>query len=552
MPRVSLAALLPLVLWLWPAAIVRADETADQKLLKAAGVSEDGPALLEFFRKRTFDEATRTKIGQLIKQLGADEFTVREKAFNDLAALGSLADPLIRQAMNQTDQDVEVLHSCVKLLKKNEATPNNAVAGAAARTALKLKPDGLAEVLLAYLPFADDLDVTENVQSALTAVAYAKEKPNAILEKALDDKFAERRAAVAEALLQGGSTVHAGAKKLLTDADTTVRLRVALALVQRKDRDAFPVLVNLLTELPVEKVWRAEEPLLMLAGDAAPQPPLETNDQTRKKYRDAWEAWYQKEGTKIDLARLDEPPFFGYTLSVFMDQQFINGTVAEYGKDGKVRWQVKGLQFPIDAQVLQGGERVLVAEANGMRVTERTTADGKVQWDRRFNAQPVACRRLPNGNTFIACQNQLVEIDRNGKDVFTFNRPNYDIMGAAKLRNGEYGFVTNVGGFIRIDAGGKVLKTLNIGQAGTFSGIDSLPNGNVLVPQFNMGKVVEYDKDGKSVWEAAVQQPTSVQRLPDGNTLVASMMGQLYEFDAKGKKVWDQKVEGRPWRTSRR
>src|SRR5262249_42305449 len=161
-------------------------------------------SLLDFFRKRTFDDATLTKVNQLIKKLGADEFTDREKAFNDLAAVGPTAEPLLRQAINQTDQDVEILRSCEKLLKKNEATPNSAVAAAAARAAARLRPKGLAEVLLAYVPFADDQDVAENVQQALAAVAYTKEQPSKVLEAALDDKLPDRRAAVAEALLQGG------------------------------------------------------------------------------------------------------------------------------------------------------------------------------------------------------------------------------------------------------------------------------------------------------------------------------------------------------------
>ncbi len=552
MPRLLRAGLLAVLLPLLTAALLRADEAEDAKLLNAAGVKADGPGLLEFFRKHTLADAERDKILKLIDKLGADEFDAREKAAADLAAVGPTAGALLRQAIARPDQDIEIVRSGERLLKKIEPQPGNLVASAAARAAARAKPDGLAEVLLAYFPFADDSRVLEDVEEALAAVAYKKDEPNKVLEAALDDKDPERRAAVAEALLKGGPKPHAGAKKLLADADPQVRLRVALALTRRKDRDAFPVLVELLAELPKEQAWRAEEPLAALAGDAAPQAPSELTDEARKKYRDAWDAWYKKDGVKADLARLDGPTLEGYTLSVAIDQQFVNGSVTEYGKDGKVRWQVKGLMFPLDAQVLAGGERILVCEFNGQRVTERTTANGEVKWERRFN-QPFACRRLANGNTFVASQNQIVEIDREGKDVFTYNRPTYDIMSAARTRGGEFVFLTNLGTLSRVDRSAKVVQSVNVGPPGTWVGIDALPNGNVLVPQMNQNKVVEYDRDGKVVWEAEAAQPTSAQRLPDGHTLVASLNnGTLVELDAKGKKVSEQKAEGRPWRASRR
>jgi streptogramin lyase len=113
--------------------------------------------------------------------------------------------------------------------------------------------------------------------------------------------------------------------------------------------------------------------------------------------------------------------------------------------------------------------------------------------------------------------------------------------------------VTSTGTYVRVNPEGKVTKTFAIGQGLTYSGIDVLPSGNVLVPQYSMNKVVEYDSEGKSVWEANVQSPTSVQRLPDGKTLVASMNSQkLVELDRDGKTVWEQKTNGRPWRGLRR
>jgi HEAT repeat protein len=524
-----------------------ADSAAgDEQTLKDAGIPLDDAALLDFFRKRTLADAERAKILGLIAKLCDESYAAREQASADLAASGPAAAPLLRRALR--DADVEVARRAERLLRQTEPVPGNVTAAAAARTLARRKPAVLAGVLLPFLPFADDEDVVEQLRDALAAVAVRDGQPDRALLEALHDGLPLRRGVAAEALLRAGPSE--AARKLLDDPEPTVRLRVALTLAERKERDAFPVLIALLGDLPAGQVWRAEDLLCRLAGDQAPEA-NGTDTEARQRYRDAWLAWWRREGQKTDLARLDNPPPLGYTLAVFMDNNFGNGQVAEFNKEGGERWKLQGLQFPVDAQVLPG-ERVLIAEANGMRVTERNTK-GEVLWEKRVQTQPVSCQRLANGNTFIACRNQLLEVDRNGKEVYTYNRPNFDILGAQKLRNGQYGFVTGTGAFVRVDAAGKEQKSFPVGQGLTFSGIDVLPSGRLLVPLYSFNKVVEYDSEGKSVWEAGVPNPTSAVRLPSGNTLVASMTGgSIIELDPQGKKVNEQKVDGRPWRASRR
>jgi len=54
------------------------------------------------------------------------------------------------------------------------------------------------------------------------------------------------------------------------------------------------------------------------------------------------------------------------------------------------------------------------------------------------------------------------------------------------------------------------------------AGIAVTPGGKLLVTHQN--QVAEYDlKDGKAGWTFDVRSPTSVQRLPNGNTLIASL-----------------------------
>jgi hypothetical protein len=74
------------------------------------------------------------------------------------------------------------------------------------------------------------------------------------------------------------------------------------------------------------------------------------------------------------------------------------------------------------------------------------------------------------------------------------------------------------------------------------------------MPQTWMNKVVEFDADGKAVWEASVPQPVSASRLANGHTLIASHQWppKVLEVDRSGKVVWEYQPGSRPIRAKRR
>jgi len=59
-------------------------------------------ALIDFFRGLTLADADRDKIAALIRDLGADEFRVREMASKELIKIGDAAISLLRQAKEKT------------------------------------------------------------------------------------------------------------------------------------------------------------------------------------------------------------------------------------------------------------------------------------------------------------------------------------------------------------------------------------------------------------------------------------------------------------------
>jgi hypothetical protein len=524
----------------------------DEQTLREAKLSPDGPALLDYLRRRTIPDSDQAKIQELIRQLGDDVFQVRESASEQLVTIGAVAVPFLTRATK--DEDVEVARRAEACLKLIEKSAGSGVTTAALRVLAHRKPAGAAAVLLDFLPFADDDTVAEQVRQTLAAVAMAGGKPDKAVEAALEDKSAVRRAAAVAALVRAGTAgQRAALRKYLEDGDLNVRLQAALAFFDSKEGASIPVLIALLTELPPERLWRIEDDLLLVAGEQAPKVALGSTAGQRKEARAAWQAWWDADGKKIDLAKLDlEGRQLGRTLIVEMNRG-VNGRVLEVGRDGKPIWELAGLNYPLDAQVV-GNDRVLVTEYRARKVTERDFK-GEVKWEKTVPTFPTGATRLPGGNTLITTRNQLLEVDKEGKEVFTQNRN--DVVAAAKRRDGEYVLLTTTGMIVRLDAAGKEVKSFPLENpaVGRFVGlqIDVLPNGRVLVPALNVNKVQEYDEDGKKVWEASVQNPASVARLPNGHTLVASPnLLRAVELDREGKEVWEYKSEGRVMRARRR
>jgi HEAT repeat protein len=519
----------------------------DQQLLKAAGVANDGPGLLEFFRRRTINDTDLTDIKELIRQLGDESFSVRQKASAALVARGAVCAPLLRAALK--DPDIEIVRRAEDALHAIEEIPNAALVPAAARLIAVRKPAGAVEALLSYLPHADDEGIAEAVRSALAALAVPDGKPDPALVAALADKVPARRAGAAVALCRAAAEQRPAVKKLLQDGDPTVRLRAGFALAVTGDKEALPVLIDVLADLPPAQTVSARDLLSRLAEEKSPALPPGTDEASRRKYRDAWAAWWGENGDKTDLARVNGlAPMLGYTMIIMLDLN----KVMELDADNKPRWQIDDLNFPLDAQLLPG-ERVLVTENYGNRITERNLK-GDVLWEFKVD-MPLMAQRLPNGHTFIGSRGQLLEIDRDGKEVFSHARPNGEqFMRAQKLANGDIAFVTAGHRFVRMDTSGKELVSFPV-DIQTYGGrIEVLPNGRVLVPQYSGNKVAEHDPAGRVQWEANFDdQPIAAVRLANGSTMVTCLQKQrAVELDRAGKVIWEFKGETRVTRAWRR
>ena len=519
---------------------------SDAEALKQAGLSPtDAERLTTYLEQRTLTDVDQGKVRGIIRRMGADDFDARQAASRDVEVFGSAALGPLRDA--ERDADPEVAFRAKEALKRLNKIRHEVVAAAAVRAMVRLKPPQASRVLLGFLPVAGDEQLAEEIRAALVGLAVRDGKADPAITAAVADPIPVRRSAAYVALIEGGAAeaLPKVREAVRGEADPDARFAGLWAFVRvLKDRDAIPELIGLVPRLGRGRIWQLEDLLLQLAEKDRPGVHFGRGPEALAKARDGWLAWYAKHGGALDLARFDyRPRVLGYTDLVEMDPRgFGNWRITAVGPDDKERWRITGLANPTDAHTLPNG-RVLVAEMNGGQVSERDTA-GKELFAKKLT-MPLTAAPLPGGGVLVACRNEIHGFDKDWKEVLGYTRPRaiHDIVGARRLSNGDTVFlVHSVPGenCIRINAKGETVGKIQVGRVhAVFAGLDVTPDDKVLVTEY--ARVVEYDlTTGKAGWSYAIANPTSVQRLPNGNTLVASSeANKAVEVDPAGEVVWE-------------
>jgi HEAT repeat protein len=534
---------------------------AEERLLQRLRVPVDGPGLLAYLRSCTLVPQDVQPVAALIRQLGDEDFALREKAHAQLLTYGPRALKFLRQA--EQDRDPERRQRAVALRQQIEERTDPAVQLAVIHLLGVRRPQGAVEALLNYLPQVDNETVQEEIFQALSRLALREGQIAPALRAALHDPQPLRRAAAAVALAAVPAAL-AEVRALLHDPDPLVRTQVALTLVRHADpqvgRSAVPVLIQLLAEAPAEYLDRLESVLRQLA----PQGPEELSSSdpaARQAAVRAWSTWWQQHQDKVDLARLRQPPpLLGYTVFVQQAHRPHNGflrmvgEVVEVDAQGKERWRCTLDGFPVDVRVL-GNDRLLLTEYHQRRITERDF-QGRILWQYQVPSPmlPLSAQRLANGRTFIVSQNRLLEVDRQGREVWSYERaPN--IFRACKLPSGQVVFITAQGRCVWLDPRSQQeIRSFPVGPVGhLFGSIDVTPTGHVLVPFLSQNQVVEYDRNGKVVRQWDTPMPNAVMALSNGHLLVSSLnTRQIVELNRQGQVVWSHVSDGQQIFVARR
>src|SRR5262249_43059830 len=160
------------------------------------------------------------------------------------------------------------------------------IAVAAARLLATKKEDGIAEVLLNYLPLSEDESVGDEIRNTLAALAVRDGKPDRALESALESKETLRRGAAAEAFARANDKTSRPKMKdqQKKKPNKDIKLLIALALANEgRDKEIAPEVTRLTADASPERAGRAEELLWRIAGEDGPAVSLGGDTASRQK-----------------------------------------------------------------------------------------------------------------------------------------------------------------------------------------------------------------------------------------------------------------------------
>jgi hypothetical protein len=218
-------------------------------------------------------------------------------------------------------------------------------------------------------------------------------------------------------------------------------------------------------------------------------------------------------------------------LAVSKSKDYPAGAILVIDKDGKVFFEFKGTQSEVDTvQLLADGHLLLTESGPKPRLLEidrekKVIAEFPLQCQtQNFHMQTRMARKLPNGNYLVPhlLDKVVREYTPTGKVVWEVATP-------------------------------KEPK-----DAWPFTAI-RLENGNTLINCTHGDMVIEVDKNGRIVWQLTsadlptplLHDPCGAQRLPNGNTVIASY-GAAGEDDVKLLEVTPKKEVVWTYRSGRK
>ncbi|QEL19681.1 NHL repeat-containing protein [Limnoglobus roseus] len=536
-----------------------AETPDDKKSLDSMSLKADDTAgLVKYFKQRTLSDTELAKLQAVIDRLGDENFEKRVVASGELEKFGPGAIGILRTA-SQVNPDPEIAYRAGETLKRIEKIPHAVVASAAARALANAKAPDAAAALIGFLPMSDTKVVEHDIRLALEHLVVRDGKIEPVILSALADKTALRRSAAVSALLNGTADTPALAAEaskavkaiLATESDPETKFEATYTLATKlHDADSITHMIDLLPDASRGRLWQIEDFLVQLAGPVAPKAKMGPAKSDTEKARDEWKRWWDTAKPVRDLSKfVYKPTTTGCLLLLSADQQgYGNGIVSELGPDLQRKWRFGGVYCPADVQPLPNGN-ILVMEQNYQRIMERDTSGNQVNVFQSNNyGQPFGFQRLPDGSTLVAFQRNIVEYDKDWKETNKkYTSQNFDLVGVQKLGNGPIVVLArdqnrNQGRVFKLDDKWKEVgtpittTTLNYYQAR----VHALPDERVLVVE--QQRVAEYDlKTGKKepVWTHSASNPSSAERLPNGNTLIVEQGNNtISEVTTKGEVVW--------------
>jgi outer membrane protein assembly factor BamB len=200
-------------------------------------------------------------------------------------------------------------------------------------------------------------------------------------------------------------------------------------------------------------------------------------------------------------------------------------------------------------QALSGQQIPFAAE--GSPADRAKTVKDWQQWIETSGAAaklnvPLTDRAVVLGRTLLIAPGMVIELDASHAETWR-QRLAGSAWGCQGLPNGHRLIAINSHAMVveYDDRGHEVWKKDRLPAPPT--SVQRLDNGNTLVACGNAQQIVEIAPDGKTTSMTVQGHPISAQRLDNGNTLVALQQTQrVVEVDRTGKVVWEVRTDGNP------
>ena len=210
------------------------------------------------------------------------------------------------------------------------------------------------------------------------------------------------------------------------------------------------------------------------------------------------------------------------------------GGVKELDPTGQVVWDfsIKGAWA---AERLRNGN-TLVASYSERRIMEVDT-EGEEVWS--FKTPNLNARELWNGNILVAAYSdqRIIEVDRKQNEVVWEFAAQNSVHDAVAVGKDRILFVWKQGVREIKRSGEIVWEWIGTEDQSKLYGVQRLDNGNTLIADYGLGRVVEVARNKEVVWEIAVSRPSDAFRLPNGNTLITTSREHI-EVTPQKEKVW--------------
>jgi len=277
-----------------------------------------------------------------------------------------------------------------------------------------------------------------------------------------------------------------------------------------------------------------------------------------------------KESKTSDIVEEEEAPVEAIAHSFFVAGPSFTGILDE---SGNIKWDAER-PAARDGYVLPNGN-VLICWSEEVVEYDR---DKQVVFSYKkpeINQELGTAVRLENGNTLITelgDNPRLLEVNLAGDIVVEVplepetDNAHMQTRMARKLTNGNY-LVPHLLAFAvkEYSPAGEVVQTFptDLPELGgreaenwPFTAI-RLENGNTVINLTHGNKTIEVDEEGKVIWKIGnddvegtpFQDPCGAQRLPNGNTVIASYAAQegikLFEVTREKEIVWSYSGEHR-------